>query len=91
MNRKRKKENILHLSKVDPKRQNLSRETKEILIPFRDWSSYHKNIYESLDVMDNIKTMFTEEENFSVEDIEFGLINSQKEKLRTSKVTKKKY
>ena len=40
------------------------------MIPLRDWNSYLKNIYESLDVIDNIQTLYTKEYFFSLEDIE---------------------
>jgi hypothetical protein len=73
----RKQEKLLHLSKLDPKkfwRQILTHKTKENnMIHLRDWNSYLKNIYESPDVMDNIQTLSTEEEVFSIEDIEFGV------------------
>ena len=45
----RKKKNLLHLSKVDPKklwRQIQIRRTNEInMIPLRNWNSYANNTY----------------------------------------------
>ena len=56
-------ENILHLSKVVPKkfwRQILTRKTKEDnKIALKDWNSYLKMLYESLDTRDNIQTLIT--------------------------------
>ena len=75
-NRKRQ-ENILHLSKVDPKkfwRQILTRKTKDNnRIALHDWNSYLKKIYESPNVIDNFETLLTTKEVFSLEDIDFGV------------------
>jgi hypothetical protein len=48
-------------------------------------------MYESPNVMDNMPNNSTKDEVFSIEDIKFGVNGSQKENLRTSKVTKMKY
>ena len=57
------KENLLDLSKVAPKkfsRQILTCKTKEDnKIALKDWSSYLKMIYESMDIIDNIQTLLT--------------------------------
>ena len=64
------KENLLHLSKVAPKkfwRQILTRKTKDNnIIALHDWNSYLKKIYESPNVIDNFETMLTMEEIFSL-------------------------
>ena len=39
----------------------------------KDWNSYLKNIYESNVVMDNIEPLFMEDEDFSIEDTNFGI------------------
>ena len=71
----KRQENILHLSKVAPKkfsRQIRTRKTKEDnKISLKDWNSYLKKIYESLDIRDNIQTHLTTKEIFSLEDIYF--------------------
>jgi hypothetical protein len=54
------------------------------MIPLRDWNSYLKNIYESPNVMDNIQTLSIEEE-FSIEDIEFGVKQLTKGKAKDIK------
>ena len=55
----KRQENIVRLSKVAPKklwRQILTRKTKDNnRIALKDWDSYPKKLYESLDVIDNIK------------------------------------
>ena len=59
----KRNKNILHLSKVAPKkfwRQILTRKTKEDnKISLKDWYSYLKKIYESSDIRDNIQTLLT--------------------------------
>jgi hypothetical protein len=64
----RKKEHILHLSKLDPKklwRQILSHKTNENnMITLRDYNSYLKNMYESPNVMNKIQTLSRKEEAF---------------------------
>ena len=73
----KRKENILHLSKVAPKklwRQILTRKTKkDNKIALKYWNSYLKMIYESSDIKDNIQTLLTTKEFFSLEDIDLGL------------------
>ena len=70
-------ENLLHLSKVAPKkfwRQILTRKTKyNNIISLHYWNSYLKNLYESPNVIDNFETLLTMEEVFSLEDIDFGV------------------
>ena len=57
----KRQENILHLSKVAPKklwRQILTRKTKEDnKIDLKDWNSYLKMLYESPDIKDNIQIL----------------------------------
>ena len=59
----KRKENILDLSKMDPKkfwRQILTRKTKEDnKIALKYWNSYLKKLYESPDIRDNIQTLLT--------------------------------
>jgi hypothetical protein len=43
------------------------------MISFRDCNSYLENLYRSPNVMDNIQTISTKEEIFSIDDIEFGV------------------
>ena len=66
----KRKENLLHLSKVARKkfqRKILTRKTKEDnKIALKDWNCYPKKIYESLDIRDNIQTL-TMKEVFSLE------------------------
>ena len=88
-------ENLLHLYKVAPEkhwRQILTRKTKDNnRIALHNWSSYLKNIYESLNGIVNFETLLTMEEVFSLEDIDFGVKRTwQMEKLRTLKVTTQK-
>ena len=70
-------ENLLHLSKVAPKklsRKILIRKTKyNNRIDFHDWNSYLKNIYESPNVIENFETLLTMEEVFSLEYIDLGV------------------
>ena len=70
-----RKENLLHLSKVSPKkfwRKILTRKTKENnKIALKDWNSYLKNLYESPYIRDNIQTLLKMKEIFSLEDIDF--------------------
>ena len=54
--------------------QILTRKTKENnKIALKYWNSYLKMIYESLDIKDNIPTLLTMKEVFSLEDIDFGV------------------
>ena len=60
---RQRQENLLHLSKVAPKkfwRQILTRKTKyNNKIALHDWNSYLKKLYESPNFMDNLETMLT--------------------------------
>ena len=73
----KRQENLLHLSKVAPKklwRHILNRKTKDnTRIALHDWDSYLKMIYESPNVIDNFETLLTTEEFFSLEDTDFGV------------------
>ena len=64
--------NILHLSKVAPKkfwRQILTHKTKKgNKIALKDWNSYLKMIYESSDIRDNIQTLLIMKAVFWLED-----------------------
>ena len=55
--------NLLHLSKVAPKklwRQILTRKTKEDnKIALKDWNSYLKKLYECSDIRDKIQPLLT--------------------------------
>ena len=54
-------------------RKILTRKTKEDnKIALKDWNSYLKKLYESLDIKYNIQTLLTTKEVFSLEDIDFG-------------------
>ena len=59
----KRQENILHLSKVAPKkfwRQILTRKIKDDnKIALRDWNSYLEKIYETSDIRDIIQTILT--------------------------------
>ena len=70
-------ENLLHLSKVAPKKfqkQILTRKTKDNnRISLHDWNSYLKFFYESPNVIDNFETLLTTVEFFSLEDKDFGV------------------
>ena len=72
-----RQEKVLHLSKVAPKKfwtQILTGKTKyNNRISLQDWNSYLKNIYESLNVINNFKTLLTTVEVFSLKDIDFGV------------------
>ena len=72
-----REKNLLHLSKVAPKklwRQILTCKTKEDnKIALKDWNFYLKKLYESRDIKDNIQTLLTTKEVFSLEDIDFGV------------------
>ena len=65
----------MHLFKIDPKklwRKILTSKTKENnRIPLKDWKIYFKNIYESHNVMDNIRNSSTNDEVFSMDVIKF--------------------
>jgi len=73
----KKKENILHLSKVAPKklwRKILSSKTKDNnKISLEDWNAYLKNLYKSSNVINNIQILHTDEDVFSLEDIDIGV------------------
>ena len=73
----KRKENVLHLSNMAPKkfwRQILTRETKEDnKISLKDWNSYLQKLYETPNIEDNIQTLLTMKEVFSLEDIDFGV------------------
>ena len=64
----KRKENMLHLYKVAPKkfwRQILTIETKDNnRIALHDWNSYLKKFYESPNVIDKFETLLTTEEVF---------------------------
>ena len=72
----KRQENLLHL-KVDPTklwRKIITCKTKEDnKIDLKDWNYYLKKIYESLHIRDNIQTLLTTKEFFSLEDIDFGV------------------
>ena len=52
----------------------LNRKTKEDnKIVLKDWNFYLKTLYESQDTIDNIQTLLTMKEVFSLEDIDFGV------------------
>ena len=73
----KRQENLLHLSKVAPKklwRQILNRKTKDNnKISLHDWNSYLKKLYDSPNVTDHFETLLTMEEVFSLQDIDFGV------------------
>ena len=73
---RKRQENLLHLSKVAPKkfwRQILTRKTKDNnRISLHNWNSYIQNIYESPNGIDNFEKMLTMKKVFSLEDIDFG-------------------
>lgn len=73
----KRQENLLHLSKVAPKkfwRHILTRKTKDNnIIALHDWNSYLKKLYESSNIIDNFETLLTTEEVFSLEDIDIGV------------------
>ena len=73
----KRQENLLHLSKVDPKefwRQILTRKTKDNnRISLHNCNSYLKRFYESPNGIDNFETLLTTGEFFSLEDIDFGV------------------
>ncbi len=73
----KRQENLLHLSKVAPKkfwRQILTTKTKDNnIIYVHNWNSYLKKLYESPNVIDNFETLLTTEEVFPLEDITFGV------------------
>ena len=55
-------------------RKILTRKTKEDnKIALKDWNSYLKKLYESPNIRDNIQTLLTMKEVFSLEDIYFGV------------------
>ena len=52
----------------------MTRKTKDNnKIALHDWNSYLKKLYESPNVMDNLETLLTTKEVFSLEDIKFGV------------------
>ena len=67
----------------------LTHKTKEYnKIALKDWNSDLKMIYQSSDIRDNIQTLLTMKEVFSLEDIDFGINAKQMEKPKTLKATK---
>lgn len=48
------------------------------MIPLKEWDIYLKNIYDSLDTMDNIVKTPIEEDIFSLVDVEFRIKNDIK-------------
>ena len=74
---RKRQEIVLHLSKMAPKkfqRQILTCKRKEDnKISLKDWNSYLKTLYESLDTRDTIQTLLTTKEVFLLEDIDFGV------------------
>ena len=55
-------------------RQILTRKTKEDnKITLKDWNSYHKKVYESLDVIDNIHTILKTKQVFLLQEIYLGV------------------
>ena len=55
-------------------RQILTHKTKEDnRIALKDWNSYLKKIYESLDVIDNIHTLLKTKQVFSLQEIYLGV------------------
>ena len=73
----RRQENLLHLSKVAPKkfqRHILTRKTKDSnRTALHNWNSYLKRIYEFPNVIDKFETLLTMEGFFSSEDMDFGV------------------
>ena len=71
----KRQENLLHLSKVAPKkfwRQILTRKAKNNnRIALHDWNSCLKKLYEYPNVIDNFETLLTTEEVFLLEEIDF--------------------
>ena len=61
----KKQENLLHLSKVAPKkfwRKILTRKTKDnSKISLHDWNPYLKKLYDSPNVIDHFETLLTME------------------------------
>ena len=56
------------------RRQILTQKTKEDnKITLKDWNSYLKNIYESLDVIDNIHTLLKTKQVFSLQEKYLGV------------------
>ena len=82
----KRQENLLHLSKVAPKkfwRQILTKKTKDNnRIYLHDWNFYIKKLYESPNVIDNFETLLTIEEVFSLEDIDFWVKHLAIEKAK---------
>jgi hypothetical protein len=73
----KRQEHLSQLSKLDPKKfrsQIINRNAKENnMIPLKDWNSYLKILYEFCNAMDTIHIVSTEDEVFSLDDIEFGV------------------
>ena len=90
----KRQENVLHLSKVAPKkfwRQILTRKTKDNnIISLHDWNSYLKKLYESPNVINNFETLLTMVEVFSLEDIDFGVKRLANGKAKDIEVTGQK-
>ena len=88
---RKRQENLLHLSKVSPRKfwkQILIKKTKDNnKIALHYQNSYLKKLYESPNVMDNFETLLTTKEVFSLEDIDFGvnrLANGKDKDMRKS-------
>ena len=71
---------------MDPKkfrREILTHKTKEdSKVALKYWNSYLKNIYESSNIRDNIQTLITMKDVFSLEDIDFGVKHLANEKAK---------
>jgi hypothetical protein len=71
----KRQEKLSQLSKLHPKklwRQILTRNTKENnIIPLREWNSYLKILYEFHNAIDTIRIVSTEDEVYSLDDIDF--------------------
>jgi hypothetical protein len=83
----KRQEQLSQLSKMDTKKlwsQILNQNTKENnMIPLRDWNSYHKSLYEFPNAMDTIPIVPTEDEVFSLYDIEFGVKSTKLKNLKS--------
>ena len=54
-------------------RQILTHKKKDNKIALKDWNSYLETLYKPSDTRDNIQTLLTMKEVFSLEDIDFGV------------------
>lgn len=67
-------------------RHVITPKTKENnIIPLRDQNSYLKKLYKSPNVVKNIQTLSTKEEDFTLEDIQFGVKQLTKGKAKDIK------